>query len=111
MIRFSRMRRNDPLVNPNDRDSGGVACGRAQPRLGPEEAPPLEREDVLMGIGVDAALDTVPDYEERKRIMANDPLDVQLPYRFPVTLDTHSSVCAAMRQSRAAEREGGEEDE
>jgi len=66
MIRFSRTRRNDPVLL-TDRDARKY-CGRGVPRLDRDE------DEVTASIGVDKLIAQLPTYDERRAILARDPL-------------------------------------
>ena len=71
MLRFSRVRQNDPLFGNNGdkpaQDMSGLWC----PKLSTDVP---SRDDVIVGLPVEDILDALPSYDERRTILARDPL-------------------------------------
>ena len=72
MVRLSRTRRGDAVFANGGDPLGQEYCGsRVPPTHSCKES---RSDDVLLGIPVAALISTIPSYEERKRLLARDPL-------------------------------------
>ena len=78
MIRLSRVRRHDPVLLGNETDRDAHFAERQIPSVAEDLS-----DDVVLGVPIQ---DMVPTYDERRRLMARDPLAAVDGFRTLVAL-------------------------
>ena len=81
MVRLSRVRRKDPVLLVEQESAGRRYCGREAPNLAQDLA-----DDIVLGVPLEDLLARVPSYDERRAILARDPLAAVDGFRITVRL-------------------------